>query len=304
VQVRGRGLQLRALEPVQHARAARHPRARAELSRMSPARVLAVLVAMMVTLAFAGPGASAQNSGGGVGYQRALGDRLPLTEGMSGDDVASLQQALTLAGFPVTVDGQFGAATEQALVAWEAASGRPVDGIVDADDAAALLGVLRTATPIPTPAPAPAPLPAPQPTPAPTGTTATINSAGHAIAAAGSPVRVQRIIAAANHIATLPYRFGGGHGRFTDTAYDCSGSVSFALHGAKLLQTTLDSTGLERFGAAGPGRWVTIYANAGHTFMVVEGLRFDTSGATQAGTRWQADERPSKGYVIRHPVGL
>jgi len=271
---------------------------------MSPARVLAILAAMMVTLSFAGPGASARSTGGGgVAYQRALGDRLPLTPGMSGDDVASLQHALTLAGFAVAIDGHFGSATEQALEAWEAASGRPVDGIVDADDAAALVGVLQMATPMPS-TPVPAPLPSPQPTPAPTGALATINLAGHAVAAAGSPVRVQRIVAAANHIATLPYRFGGGHGRFTDTAYDCSGSVSYALHGANLLHTTLDSTGLEHFGAAGPGRWVTIYANAGHTFMVVEGLRFDTSGATQAGTRWQTDARSSKGYVVRHPVGF
>jgi peptidoglycan hydrolase-like protein with peptidoglycan-binding domain len=273
------------------------------MSHMSPARVLTILAAMMISLAFAGPGASAQSTGGGGAYQPALGDRLPLTPGMSGNDVASLQQALTLAGFPVTADGQFGAETEQALEAWEAASGRPVDGIVDADDAAALLGVLQTAAPIPPTSTGPG-SPPPPPTPVTTGSTATINGAGHAVAAAGSPIRVQRMIAAANHIATLPYRFGGGHGRFTDTAYDCSGSVSFALHGAKLLSMTLDSTGLERFGAAGPGRWVTIYANAGHTFMVVEGLRFDTSGATQAGTRWQAAVRTTTGYVVRHPVGL
>jgi peptidoglycan hydrolase-like protein with peptidoglycan-binding domain len=304
VQLRRPALQVPRAEAVQGAHAARATRAQAEAGRMSPARVLAVLGAMMITLAFAGPGASARiEHGGGIAFQRTLGSRLPLTPGMSGDDVASLQQALTVAGFPVTADGQFGAATEQALEAWEAASARPVDGIVDADDAAALLGVLATATPI-TPAPDPAPLPTPEPTPAPTAATATINSAGHAVAAPGSPVRVERIVAAANHIATLPYRFGGGHGRFTDTAYDCSGSVSYALHGAKLLDTTLDSTGLEHFGAAGPGRWVTIYANAGHTYMVIEGLRFDTSGAVQAGTRWQADPRPSTGYVIRHPAGL
>ncbi len=269
---------------------------------MSSARVLAILGAMMVMLVFASPGASARiEHGGGVAFARALGSRLPLTPGMQGDDVASLQQALTLAGFPVTADGDFGPATEQALEAWEAATARPVDGIVDAGDAAALLAVLSAATPL-TPTPAPTPLP--DPAPVPNGATATINSAGHAVPALGSPVRVQRIIAAANHIASLPYRFGGGHGRFTDTAYDCSGSVSFALHGAKLLSATLDSTGLEAFGAAGAGRWVTIYANHAHTYMVVEGLRFDTSGATQAGTRWQAATRSSGGYVVRHPVGL
>jgi peptidoglycan hydrolase-like protein with peptidoglycan-binding domain len=265
-------------------------------------RVLALLGSIVLALAIAAPDASARiEHGGGVSFVRTLGSRLPLTEGMSGDDVASLQQALTLAGFPIAADGQFGPTTEQALRAWETAAGHPVDGVVDADDAAALLAILTAGTPL---TPTPIPTPIPMPTPDPLAITATINSAGHAIAAPGSPVRVQRIIAAANHIATLPYRFGGGHGRFTDTAYDCSGSISFALHGAKLLGRTLDSTALESYGTPGKGRWVTIYANRGHTYMVVEGLRFDTSGATDAGTRWQTTTRSSSGYVIRHPVGL
>ena len=267
-------------------------------------RVLALLGSITVALAITSPNASARiEHGGGVSFVRTLGSRLPLTGGMSGDDVSSLQQALTLAGFPIAADGQFGPTTEQALRAWETATGRAADGVVDAGDVAALLAILNAGTPL-TPTPTPTPIPTPTPTPDPLATTATINSAGHAVTAPGSPVRVQRIVAAANHIATLPYRFGGGHGRFTDTAYDCSGSISFALHGAKLLHSTLDSTALESYGAPGRGRWVTIYANRGHTYMIVEGLRFDTSGATDAGTRWQTSARSSRGYVIRHPIGL
>jgi hypothetical protein len=85
---------------------------------------------------------------------------------------------------------------------------------------------------------------------------------------------VQDMIAAGNAIAHKPYRFGGGHGSFHDSAYDCSGSVSYALHGGNLLDTTMDSSELESFGSSGAGQWVTIYANSGHTFMVVAGLRF------------------------------
>jgi peptidoglycan hydrolase-like protein with peptidoglycan-binding domain len=281
---------------------------RDEGGNMSVDRVLTLVVLSCVglTIAFAAPGASAQSSRtGGAGFAgraEQFGDRIPLTAGMTGDDVSSLQQALTEAGFPVTVDGAFGAATEDALRNWERAGGRVFDGIVDAADAAALLAVLNGQAPLVTAPPDTAPPPPAGPVVA--SASATINSAGHAVAGAGSPIRVQRIIAAANHIATLPYRYGGGHGSFTDSAYDCSGSVSFALHGARLLDRTLDSTGLKSYGVAGPGRWVTVYANAGHTYMVVEGLRFDTSGATSARSRWQATAVSPRGFVARHPAGL
>jgi hypothetical protein len=118
------------------------------------------------------------------------------------------------------------------------------------------------------------------------------------------PRVVRRVIAAANRIATLPYRYGGGHGSFTDTGYDCSGSVSYALHGADLLGVTLDSTGLEGWGVKGAGAWITVYANRGHAWMRVAGLRFDTSGQDGTGSRWQPMDRRTSGYVIRHPAGL
>jgi hypothetical protein len=115
---------------------------------------------------------------------------------------------------------------------------------------------------------------------------------------------VATVIAAGNEIATKPYKWGGGHGAWKDSGYDCSGSVSFALAGAGLLDSPLTSGGLMRYGKPGPGRWITIYANNGHTFMVVAGLRFDTSGA-QGGTRWQPpDGRSYAGFTARHPPGL
>jgi hypothetical protein len=117
-------------------------------------------------------------------------------------------------------------------------------------------------------------------------------------------------IAAANHIATLPYRYGGGHMQWEDTAYDCSGAVSYALHGAGLLSAPMTSGQLASWGAAGPGTWITIYANAGHTWVVIAGLRFDTArydtSATvkETGPRWRTGPRPTDGFTVRHPAGL
>jgi hypothetical protein len=144
---------------------------------------------------------------------------------------------------------------------------------------------------------------------APAGTAAGVGIAsigedGLAVAPAGAPAQVVALIAAGNAIAALPYKYGGGHKSFDDSAYDCSGSVSFALHGAGLLDTTLDSTGLSRWDETGPGAWITIYANKTHTYLVVAGLRFDTSGQKLAGTRWQAAARSSRGFKLRHPAGL
>jgi hypothetical protein len=133
---------------------------------------------------------------------------------------------------------------------------------------------------------------------------ATVGTDGLAVAPAGAPAEVVALIAAGNAIASLPYKYGGGHKSFEDSAYDCSGSVSFALHGAGLLDETLDSTGLARWGEAGPGAWITIYANKTHTYLIVAGLRFDTSGQKKAGTRWQAAPRSSRGFKVRHPAAL
>ena len=119
----------------------------------------------------------------------------------------------------------------------------------------------------------------------------------------GASSVVARAIAAGDRIATLPYRYGGGHGSFNDTGYDCSGSVSYVLHGAGLLSSPLDSSALMSYGAPGPGRHITIYANSGHAFMTIDGRRFDT-GYGGHGNRWASGSRPTGGYVVRHPPGL
>jgi hypothetical protein len=147
----------------------------------------------------------------------------------------------------------------------------------------------------------PAPL---TPPPLGPGETAKLLPDGTAQAPASAPEAVKRVIAAGNQIAKLPYRYGGGHALLKDTAYDCSGSVSFALRGAGLMQGALPSTGFYTFGEPGPGRWITIYANGGHMYMVVAGLRFDTSGRAQTGSRWQTARRSSASYKLRHPPGL
>jgi hypothetical protein len=145
--------------------------------------------------------------------------------------------------------------------------------------------------------------PAPTPDPsAPTGVARIEN--GVAYAPAGAPLAVVRAIRAGNKIRTKPYRYGGGHASFKDTAYDCSGTVSFALHGAKLLKSPLDSGSLMKWGVAGPGSWITVYANPGHTYVVVAGLRLDTSGTGGRGPRWQLVQRDNIGFVARHPAGL
>jgi cell wall-associated NlpC family hydrolase len=128
---------------------------------------------------------------------------------------------------------------------------------------------------------------------------------GAANAPAGAPSIVAELIAGGNAIARFPYRFGGGHGSFVDNAYDCSGSVSYALAAARLLDAPLDSGELMRWGERGQGRWLTVYANRGHVFLEVAGLRFDTSGrAGRRGSRWQSNLRSRAGFVARHWPGL
>jgi hypothetical protein len=116
--------------------------------------------------------------------------------------------------------------------------------------------------------------------------------------------RLARMIRAANRIATAPYKYGGGHGSYRDSGYDCSGSVSYVLHAAGLLRTPLNSSGLMSYGEPGRGRHVTIYAHPGHAYMVIDGRRFDTSARRQTGSRWTSEHRDPTGFVVRHPPGL
>jgi hypothetical protein len=132
----------------------------------------------------------------------------------------------------------------------------------------------------------------------------TLDRGGMAQAPAGAPEAVRAVIAAGNVIAGLPYQYGGGHASFRAAAYDCSGSISYALAAAGLVRSPLASTGFMSWGEAGPGRWITVYANAGHAFMVVGGWRFDTSALRSGGTRWTREMRSTAGFVARHPPGL
>ncbi|MDX6615774.1 MAG: hypothetical protein QOD60_865, partial [Solirubrobacterales bacterium] len=128
---------------------------------------------------------------------------------------------------------------------------------------------------------------------------------GEAVAPANAPQAVVDVINAANQINSLPYLWGGGHGSFdSPSGYDCSGSVSFALHGGGLLSSPLDSTGLSTWGSAGFGTWITVFANSGHAYMYVAGLRFDTGGNGGGfGPRWHSDLRDNAGFIARHPSG-
>jgi hypothetical protein len=120
-----------------------------------------------------------------------------------------------------------------------------------------------------------------------------------------APSRVKKVIWAADKIRTKPYIWGGGHGRWWDRGYDCSGSVSYALHGGEFLESPLPSGPMESWGLPGEGRWITVYANAGHAYAVIAGVRWDTAGdASGTGPRWHEELLSNAGYVARHPAGF
>jgi peptidoglycan hydrolase CwlO-like protein len=131
-----------------------------------------------------------------------------------------------------------------------------------------------------------------------------VNTGGMVQAPPGAPTAVSQVIAAGNAIATLPYVYGGGHASFHADGYDCSGSVSYALAAAGLVSSPLTSGAFESWGEPGPGRWITVYANAGHVWMEVAGWRFDTVALSEGGSRWSGGGGDSAGYVVRHPAGL
>ena len=212
-----------------------------------------------------------------------------LSTGTSGSDVETLQRYLDEAGYDTTADGEFGPATARSVRRFETAEQRAVDGKATRPDQRLVKSRADSTDSEP----------AAQDT-----EEAYVDDAGLAVAPASAPAEVQAIIEAGNKIASKPYRYGGGHGRWRDSGYDCSGSVSFALHGAGLLDTPLDSTGFMSWGERGEGAWVTIYANAGHAYMTVAGLRFDTSSSKRSGSRWSETTRSARGYRVRHPEGL
>jgi peptidoglycan hydrolase-like protein with peptidoglycan-binding domain len=229
-------------------------------------------------------------SQGGGGSSEHMGDR-PLKKGMRGHDVRVLQDYLSRAGVATPVDGVFGAGTKSNVKRFQRDHGLTADGIVGPSTVQTLRNLGEGGSAGDNGAPADAPV-----------GHARLRSDGTAVAPSDAPQAIKDVIAAGNRIATKPYVYGGGHGTWNDNGYDCSGSVSYALHGGGLINTQLDSTSFESWGSRGNGRWITIYANSGHAFMTVAGLRFDTSGASPS--RWQSDMRSGSGYVVRHPSGF
>jgi peptidoglycan hydrolase-like protein with peptidoglycan-binding domain len=231
-----------------------------------------------------------------VGAQAADYGSRTLKVGASGADVRALQRYLDTAGFDTDVDGQFGPGTRGSVMAFETDEGRRANG--KASRAEQLLVQERAessevADPVTEEPVSEAPV-----------EEAYIGDDGLAVAPASAPEEVKAIIAAGNKIASKPYKYGGGHGRWRDSGYDCSGSISYALHAAGLLDTPLDSSGFMRWGESGRGEWVTIRSNPGHAYMIVAGLRFDTSARRVTGNRWSDEMRSARGYVGRHPEGL
>jgi peptidoglycan hydrolase-like protein with peptidoglycan-binding domain len=201
-------------------------------------------------------------------------------EEVSGDAVSRLQSALHL-----DADGDFGPETEAAVRRLQERHGLDVDGVVGP----ATWSVLGISS---------------QQTLHPPHSALSGSGSGSSESSSASSGVVARVIAAGDEIATRPYVYGGGHGSFESTGYDCSGSVSYALHGGGLLSSPEDSSALESYGEAGPGKHITIYANSGHAFMVVDGKRFDTIAQQETGTRWADSVGDTSGYVVRHPDGM
>jgi cell wall-associated NlpC family hydrolase len=209
-----------------------------------------------------------------------------LAVGSSGSDVRALQRYLDRAGYDTSADGAFGPATRRSVIAFETAEQRRPNG--RASRAEQRMVQARASAAAPTPS----------------TDEAYLTADGVAVAPASAPEEVKAIIEAGNAIATKPYKYGGGHGRWNDTGYDCSGSISYVLHAAGLLDTALDSTDFMSWGERGRGTWVTIRTNPSHAYMIVAGLRFDTSARRQTGSRWTEEMRSARGYRGRHPDGL
>jgi peptidoglycan hydrolase-like protein with peptidoglycan-binding domain len=196
--------------------------------------------------------------------------------------ITRLQAALHL-----EADGTFGPETEQAIKHLQASHGLTVDGVVGPETWDAL-GLSEGTTLHP---------------PSALSHKSSSSDSTNSTSSEGSSV-VSRVIAAADEIATRPYVYGGGHGSFESTGYDCSGSVSYALHGGGLLSSPEDSSALESYGDPGPGSHITIYANAEHAWMVIDGRRYDTIAQQETGSRWSDSMMSTAGYVVRHPAGL
>ena len=218
---------------------------------------------------------------------------------MRGTDVRVLQDFLTKAGVKTTVDGQYGPTTTSRVRRWERKVSLPVDGRMTREDAATLRGQVE-----PGRAPALQQPEARSRVAAPTAN-ATLGADGKAIAPAGAPPEVVAVIAAANEIVGKPYKYGGGHGDWEDSGYDCSGSESYALHGAGLVSRPLNSTEFMSWGEPGEGQWITSYATRraflprGRRPAIRHGLQRRAAAARSGATKM----RPTDGFTVRHPAG-
>jgi peptidoglycan hydrolase-like protein with peptidoglycan-binding domain len=220
-----------------------------------------------------------------------------LRPGLQGTDVTILQGYLTIAGFPTSVDGDFGPQTGDSVAAYKRAHDlTPANDVAGPSFDQSLVAAISAYE-----------------ADVPTGKSR-INPDGTATAPAGAPAEVQTMITAANSILDTSYCVGGGHGNWTSSCYDCSGSVSFVLHAAGLLSQSEDSSGLESYGSPGPGKWVTIYTDPSHAFIVIGGIAFDTADyggpniPAGTGPRWRSNPLGNLAdggdYVVRHPPGL
>jgi peptidoglycan hydrolase-like protein with peptidoglycan-binding domain len=223
--------------------------------------------------------------------------RRTLRNGLHGADVTILQGYLTIAGFPTSVDGAFGPQTAASVAAFKRAhSIAPANGVAGRSFVRALRAAISSYT-----------------SDVAVGKAA-INPDGTATLPAGAPAAVQAMVTSADQILNTSYCVGGGHGKWKSSCYDCSGSVSYVLHGAGLLSSSEDSTGLESYGAPGPGKWVSIYSDPSHAFIVIAGIAFDTADyggpniPAGTGPRWRSNPLGNLAdgghYIVRHPPGL
>jgi peptidoglycan hydrolase-like protein with peptidoglycan-binding domain len=222
-----------------------------------------------------------------------------LSVGAHGSDVKKLQRYLASAGHRVARDGEFGPRTRRALRATEAELELSADGVATVREQRAIRRAVK-----PPSSGGAAYVAPPPPDKVVPGAKGTVTADGFAVPPESAPESVKQVITAGNAIATTPYKWGGGHATWDDTGYDCSGSVSYALHGGGLLDSALVSGDFASWGSPGPGSWISIYANGGHVYMVVAGIRFDTSARSQTGSRWTMEQRDSAGFTVTHPKGL
>jgi cell wall-associated NlpC family hydrolase len=228
-----------------------------------------------------------------------FGDRT-LRTGSSGHDVKVLQSWLGHMGFDTSVDGSFGRNTRWNLRSFELAKRLRIIGVLTPRDARVMRRAMSSRYRYEA-----EPSDKETTTETAPGSKARMASDGlHAVAPSDAPQEVKDAITAANKIVGKPYKYGGGHGSFEDSGYDCSGTVSYALHGAGLLSRPMSSGEFGSWGVRGKGSWISVYYNRGHAYAVIAGLRLDTSGSGGKGPRWHTDLRSGDGYGVTHWRGL